>query len=70
MSLICCYMSLGYIIVCLVTCIILLGLVSSVIHLCLITCVYACVWLVTNFLCTLIFAYGRVYNDVIVFVMH
>lgn len=56
--------------VCLVTCIILVGLVSSIIRLCLITSIYACVWLVTHCLYMLMFACGQVYNDVVVVVMH
>jgi len=56
--------------VCLVAHIILVGLVTSIVHLCLITCVYACVWLVRNFLCMLMFTCGQVYNDVMVVVMH
>jgi len=63
-------MSLGYILVYLVMCIILVVLVSSIVRLYLITCVYACVWLVTHCLCMLMFACGQVYNDVVVVVMH
>jgi len=63
-------MSLGYILVCLVTCIILVGLVSSIICFCLITCVYACVWLFMNYLCMLMFSCGQVYNDVVFVFMH
>jgi len=34
---------LGYILVCLVACIILVSLVSSIVHLCSIICIHACV---------------------------
>jgi len=81
----CCYMSLTciifhawlhshmfrYILVCLVTCIILVGLVTSIYHLCLIACIHACVWLLTHFLCTLLFACSHVYSGVMItVVMH
>ena len=60
----------GYILVCLVTCIIIVDLVTSVVRLCLIVCVYACVWLVTHCLCMLMFACGQVYNNAVVVFMH
>ena len=61
---------LVFILVCLITCTSLVGLVTSIVHLCLITCVYACAWLVTHCLCMLMFAYGQVYSDVMVVFMH
>lgn len=64
-------MSLGYILVCLVTCISLVGLVISIVRLCLITCVHAYVWFITNFLCVLMVSCSHVYNGVmVVVVMH
>lgn len=64
------YVSYTYHFVCLVTCIVLISLVSIIVHLCLILGVYVCLWLITNCLCMLMFACGQVYNGVMVVVTH
>jgi len=61
----------GYILVCLVACIILAGLISNNFHSCLVICVYEYVWMVMYRLCMLIFSCGLVYSDVMIVVfMH
>lgn len=61
----------GYIFVRLVACIILVGLISSIIHSCLILHVYAHVWMVMDHLCMFMFACGQCYNDaMMVVIMH
>ena len=59
-----------FILVCFITCIILIGLLSSIIHSCSIIRFYACLLLVTHCLCMLMFACGQVYNDVMLVFMH
>jgi len=61
---------LGYILVCLVACIILVGLISSMVHSFLIICAYVHVYLVTYCLCMFTFSCGQEYSDVVVVVMH
>jgi len=51
-------------------CIIHVGLVSSIICSCLIVYVCACVWFVMHYLCIFMFSCGKVYNDVMVVIMH
>ena len=59
----------GDILICLVECIILSGLISSIVHSCLIICIYAYVWKVMHHLCMLMFACGQVYSDIVMVVV-
>lgn len=59
-----------YILVCLVVCIILVGLVTNIVPLCSIKCVHAYVWLIMHCLCMLRVACGNVYSRVMVVVTH
>jgi len=62
---------LGYILVCLVACIILAGFILSIFHPYLIIRVYAYVWMVMHRLCMFMFAYSQVYSDaMMVVIMH
>ena len=60
---------IDYILVCWVACIIISGLISSIVHSLTIR-VYAYVWMVMHQLCMFMSTCGQVYNDVMVVVMH